>query len=206
MEFTNKLLTSEIIKKHLNDKDHGRHVEKLSLLLFEKMTHYFPYLEKYNNTGDLDLLKKGAVLHDIGINFEDLYKKPHNKAGALFIYENKPEDINQKDLILICCLIRYHRKNPPKKKHKFYKMLSTEDKHKMKIFASVIKLADAMDHLHIGLVEDFVTIYDKDNKLLTLIFADNIISNRSYINAIKKKKTFFEKVFDVRIELKGNKG
>lgn len=195
------MLTAEIIKKHLPDKAHGENVKRLSLLLFNKLFGHFPILKNYENK--LSLLEKGANLHDIGINFEKTYSMAHNKAGANFIYENKPEDISDDELLIICCLIRYHRKSLPKEKHKYYSELNEDEKELTKIFSAIIKLADAMDYLHMGLIENFVTVYDEKSRILTLIFTNNIMSNRSYILAMEKKKDLLEEVFSIRVRFKG---
>jgi len=198
------LNTDEIIKKYSTDKDHGKNVEKLSILLFQKIKPYFPDLEIYDNEKCLNLLKKGALLHDIGIAFEKMYDTPHHKAGAKFVYENKPDDVEENLLPLLCCIIRYHRKSMPKIKHKFYKILNDEQKKMADIFSAIVRFSDSLDYLHIGLLEDFVTVYDKELKLLTFVFTNNIISERSFMSAIEKKKDLFEKVFQVKIRLKGS--
>ena len=197
--------TGEILKQYSKDFDHNKNVEKYSLMLFEKLKNIFPEIKKYDNEFDLELLKKGALLHDIGIYFEKIYNKDHNKAGAKFILENKPDDIKEEDLIFLCCLIRYHRKSLPNpKKHKLYSKLNDKDKIKLNRLASLIKLADGLDFGHLGLISDLKFEYSEKLNLLTLFLSGNIMLNASILKAINKKKDFFEFAYKVKLKLKGN--
>ena len=197
--------TDEILEQYSKDFDHNKNVEKYSIMLFEKLKNIFPEIKKYDNEFDLELLKKGALLHDIGIYFEKIYNKDHNKAGAKFILENKPDDIKEEDLIFLCCLIRYHRKSLPNpKKHKLYSKLNDKDKIKLNYLASLIKLADGLDFGHLGLISDLKFEYSEKLNLLTLFLSGNIMLNASILKAINKKKDFFEFAYKVKLKLKGN--
>ena len=197
--------TDEILEQYSKDFDHNKNVEKYSIMLFEKLKNIFPEIKKYDNEFDLELLKKGALLHDIGIYFEKIYNKEHHKAGAKFIFENKPDDIKEEDLIFLCCLIRYHRKSLPNpKKHKLYSKLNDKDKIKLNYLASLIKLADGLDFGHLGLISDLKFEYSEKLNLLTLFLSGNIMLNASILKAINKKKDFFEFAYKVKLKLKGN--
>lgn len=201
----NKLNTDEILKQYSKDYEHSLNVQKYSLMLFEKLKKIFPEIQKYDNEFDLELLKKGAKLHDIGVYFEKIYDKEHNKAGAKFILENKPDDIQEKDLIFICCLIRYHRKSLPNPiKHKLYSKLSEDEKTKLNYLGSIIKLADGLDFGHLGIISDLDFEYSAKLNLLTLFLSGNIMLNASILKAIKKKKDFFEIAYRTKLRIKGN--
>lgn len=195
--------TKEIIKKYGEHKSHLESVSRLSRLLFSKLLPHFPRLENFNNKKDLKLLEQGSFLHDIGIHFEKAYELSHHKAGAKFIFENKPDDVDEEDLIVLCCLIRYHRKSLPNDSHNFYKKLKQQDKAKVDFLGALIKLADAMDEMHINLIEDFEVEYDKNLNVLTLVFSNNIMLNTPVIEAIEKKKDFFESTYKTKLKLKG---
>lgn len=201
----NKLNTEEILKQYSKDVEHSENVQKYSLMLFEKLKNVFPDIQKYDNEIDLEFLKKGASLHDIGVYFEKIYNKEHNKAGAKFILENKPDDIQEKDLIFLCCLIRYHRKSLPNpKKHKLYSKLNDEDKIKLNCLGSIIKLADGLDYGHLGLISDLNFEYNKKLNVLTLFLSGNIMLNASVLKAISKKKDFFEFAYQTKLKIKGS--
>ncbi len=197
--------TDEILEQYSKDFDHNKNVEKYSIMLFEKLKNIFPDIKQYDNEFDLELLKKGALLHDIGIYFEKIYNKDHNKAGAKFILENKPDDIKEEDLIFLCCLIRYHRKSLPNPyKHNLYSKLCESDKTKLNYLGSIIKLADGLDFGHLGLISNLDFEYNKKLNVLTLFLSGNIMLNASIIKAIKKKKDFFEFAYKVKLKIKGN--
>lgn len=195
--------TEEIVKKYGVDKEHLETVSRLSLLIFKKIKNIFLRLQNYDNENDLNLLKIGAILHDIGIKFEDIYNLPHNKAGATFILDNKPDEIKEEDLSVLACLIRYHRKSFPDEHHLPYKKLNQKEKAKVNYLGAIIRLADAFDSMHIDLIEDFEIKYDENVNILTFIFTKNIMLNTSLLKTIERKKDFFEAVYRTKIELKG---
>lgn len=190
----------EIVKKYASNKEHLKNTSKLALLLFEKIRPFFLRLENYNNPKDLTLLKLGALLHDIGINFEEGYGLSHNKAGAAFILENKPDEINEEELFVLACLIRYHRKSFPNEKYPPYKALCQKDKAKVNFLGAIIRLADGLDTRHIGLIENFEAGYDKKLNVLTLFLPGNIMLNDSFLKATERKKDFFEEAYKVKLK------
>lgn len=192
----------EIVKKYGENKKHLENTSRLSFLLFSKLKNYFPFLEKYDNPADLTLLGAGAMLHDIGINFEDAYGVSHHKAGAKFIFENTPDEIIDKDKEILCCLIRYHRKSLPKENHEFYKDLDEEQKEKVNCLASIIRFADGLDCLHLNLVEDFKIDFNKKKNALTIYFGGNIMLNAVFLETVSRKTDFFKKVFNTDVTFK----
>ena len=195
--------TKEVIKKYGKNKEHFKTVKRLSLLLFSKLLPHFLVLENFNNEKDLKLLANGAMLHDIGIYFEKAYGLSHHKAGAKYILENKPDDVEEENLNVLYCLIRYHRKSLPSELHNTYQKLKQIDKAKVNFFGSIIKLTDAMDYMHIGLIEDFDIEYDKNLNVLTLVFSNNIMLNTPLIENLEKKKDFFEMAYKTKLKFKG---
>lgn len=193
--------SKEILKKYGADITHSKQTAKLSLLLFDKLKEEFAVLKKYDNKRDLDLLYKGALLHDIGIKFEETYGLPHHKAGARYITDNPPDDIDEEDSGVLACLIRYHRKSlPDDNKYKPYKTLSQTNKAKVNYLGAIIRLADGLDNMHLNLVNDIDIKFDNKLNVLTLNISNNIMLNTSIRDVLDKKKKFFEKVFLVKVQ------
>ncbi len=194
----------EILKKYDKDISHSKNVSRLSLLLFHKLKHDFVFLQNYDNKNDLALLEIGAMLHDIGIYFEDYYSLSHHKASAKFILEHNIDGTDEKDKPVLACLARYHRKSlPDENKHRLYKSLNQKDKAKVLYLGSIIRLSDAMDCLHINLVENFNLEYDKQLYVLTLTLDKNIMLNDEVFKTLEKKKDFFEFAYKTKLNIKG---
>ncbi len=194
------MLIEEIIEKYGKDKEHLRKTGYLAALFFQKILPYFDEIKIYNNKEDLALLEAGAKLHDVGIFFEKEYKIPHHKAGAEFIQNNCPNDIKEKDLKVLACLIRYHRKSLPDPKHKIYSSLNEEEKKKVLYLGAIVRLSDGLDTMHLGLVDDFEVEYDKNLNILTLIFTKGIMARKPFVRGILKKEDFFEAVYGAKIK------
>lgn len=194
---------NEFKKNYLaNDikEEHGFFVSKLSVKFFKKLIQFFPELEKYDNEKDLKLLKYGAVLHDIGVIFEKKLKKGHHKIGRDLILENKISGLDNTSNLIVANIVRYHRKSlPDPKKHKHYDILSPEDKRKVDIFASIVRLVDAIDFNHFNMVDDIDVNYEKTANFLTLTLGINIMLNIGYVEVLNKKKDFFEHTFKTEV-------
>ncbi len=195
--------SNEILKKYSTDITHSKQSAKLALILFDKLKNIFANLKNYDNKKDLDLLYKGALLHDIGIKFENIYNLPHHKAGAKYILSCSIDDIEDEDKAVLACLIRYHRKSLPNdKKYEPYKKLSIKDKAKVNFLGSIIRLSDGLDKMHLNLVDDIDVEFDNKLNVLTLKISSHIMLNTSIKDILDKKKEFFEKVFLVKVEFR----
>lgn len=183
--------------------EHSKLVSSLSLKIFYKLIPLFSNLEEYNNEHDLNLLKCGAYLHDIGVIFEKKSGKGHHKIGRDLILENKIAGLNENDNLIVANIVRYHRKSlPDENRHKYYKMLSPKDRKKTDVFSSIVRLADGIDYNHFNMVDDIEIEYDSNENFLTLHLNVNIMLNIGYVEILNKKKKFFEKVFNTEVLFK----
>ncbi len=193
-EFKKNYLTSSA------KEEHGILVSELSLKLFKKLVHFFPELEKYNNEKDLKLLKYAALLHDIGVIFEKKLNKGHHKIGRDLILENKISGLDDTSNLIVANIVRYHRKSLPNPdKHRHYKMLNNEDKRKVDVFASIVRLVDGIDYNHFNMVDDIIVNYEKTANILTLALGINIMLNIGYVEVLNRKKDFFEHTFKTEV-------
>jgi len=198
--------TGEFKKNYLSSpklSEHSKLVLRLSVKLFAKLLSIFPELKKYDNKKDLILLQDGALLHDIGVMFERSLDRPHNKIGRDLILENKISGLDDIENLIVANIVRYHRKSLPDiKKHKIYAQLDENSRRKVDVFASIVRLADALDYNHFNMVDDFKLEYDENKRVLTITPGVNIMLNIGFREILNKKKKFFEKVFNVEVLFK----
>lgn len=190
----------DYVSNYLNKKsdvEHALYVEKLAVGLYNGLLDVFSEklkpLEK-----QLYLLQIAAKLHDIG-NFFGNNNVPHNKAGAKIVIENKIDGLNEVETLIVANLIRYHRGKNPKESHKLYSKLSEENKNVVRIFSSILKIADVLDYEHFSLVENVKCT--KNLNILTLQITPNPLKHMGFEQSFNKKKGLFEEIFMVDVEI-----
>lgn len=128
------------------DPDHARQVCRLSLRLFDKleMIHQLPSQSR-------DLLRAGALLHDIGWSVPD---KPHHKASRDLIMAERSIPFLDIERVMVALIARYHRKAPPDNGHSLYCDLQPAQKDSVLYCSAILRMADALDRSHRSLVRD----------------------------------------------------
>jgi len=191
-------------KNYLCDKtliEHSKLVSVLSLKFFHKLKAFFPDLKEFDNKEDLKLLEYGAALHDIGVMFEKRMDKAHHKIGRDLILENKISGLNETQNLVVANIVRYHRRALPDiNKHKYYKMLNKDDRKKVGIFSSIVRLSDALDYNHFNLIDEFELKFDEKSRILTLVLSINIMLNIGFGELLEKKKELLEKTLNVKVQ------
>lgn len=125
--------------------EHTHQVERLALRLFDE-------LRPLHNLGTQERfwLQCGAILHDIGW-IEG--KRRHHKTSLRIIMRSPDLPFNKRERRIIGLTARYHRKALPKKKHRHFKKLDSEDRDVVRTLAAILRVADGLDRTHEGLVE-----------------------------------------------------
>ncbi len=180
--------------------DHSKTVAQLSLKLFHKLKGFFSELKEFDNIENLKLLQYGAALHDIGAVFEKKTGKSHHKIGRDLILENKISGLDDASNLIVANIVRYHRRALPDiHKHKYYKMLNNNQRKKVDIFSSIVRLSDALDYNHFNMIDDFELKFDTKSRILTIVLSINIMLNIGFIELLDKKKDFLEKTLDIKV-------
>jgi exopolyphosphatase/guanosine-5'-triphosphate,3'-diphosphate pyrophosphatase len=123
------------------DQPHAEHVRELSLLLFDQLqpVHHLPAQGRV-------LLEAGALLHDTG---HMVSHRGHHKHGEyLALYGDIP-GLESRDRHVVATLVRYHnRKSQPAGHHAAYSALNNNDKRIARRLASILRIAESLDHSH----------------------------------------------------------
>ncbi len=123
---------------------HQRHVARLALVLFERLAPLHGLAP-----GDRDLLWAAAVLHGIGRFVAD---SGHHKHAAYLIRNTPLKGWTDDERELIAQIARYYRKAMPKPSHLEYVALASADRRRVDVLASLLRIADGFDILHLGTV------------------------------------------------------
>jgi exopolyphosphatase/guanosine-5'-triphosphate,3'-diphosphate pyrophosphatase len=123
------------------DQRHAEHVRELSILLFDKLQPVHHLLAESRV-----LLESGALLHDVG---HMISHRGHHKHGEYLALNGDIPGLEGRDRAIVAAVVRYHnRKSDPAGHHVAYASLNNNDKRMVRRLASILRIAEALDHSH----------------------------------------------------------
>ena len=123
------------------DQQHAEHVRELSLMLFDQLqpVHHLPPQARVQ-------LEAGALLHDVG---HRVSHRGHHKHGEYLALNGDIPGLEGRDRNLVGAIVRYHnRKSTPDGHHPAYAVLNNNDKRIARRLASLVRIAEGLDHSH----------------------------------------------------------
>jgi exopolyphosphatase/guanosine-5'-triphosphate,3'-diphosphate pyrophosphatase len=135
----------QLARKCHYDVVHTHHVAKLALQIFDqtKALHRLDETER-------EWLEYGAILHDIGFLINP---RQHHKHSYYLIKHSDLAGFTADEIELIGNIARYHRKTPPEDDHRTLKNLPPEHRDTMEVLAGILRVANALDRSHFGVIK-----------------------------------------------------
>src|SRR5579859_7116591 len=124
-----------------SDHRHAEHIRELSLQLFDQLqpVHHLPAESRV-------LLESTALLHDVG---HTVSNRGHHKHGEYLTLNGDIAGLAGRDRNLVAAAVRYHnRKAEPSRNHPAYGALNNSDKRLACRLASIVRIAEGLDHSH----------------------------------------------------------
>ena len=133
-------------RKFLFDEKHALHVARLAGSLYDQLAHV-------HGMGDRErrLLVAAALLHDVG---GVVSLKSHHKHALYLIARSELPGFTAREMFIVGCIARYHRKAPPSPLHHEFAQLSLADRHRVRLLAGLLRIADALDKEHRQKIQD----------------------------------------------------
>ncbi len=130
------------------DAQHSHQVARLALRLFDE-------LRSVHGLGPQERLwlQYAALLHDTGM-IEG--KKGHHKASLRIILESPILPFGKTQRRIIGSVARYHRGALPRERHRQFSRLKPTTRRVVRVLAAILRLANALDHSHQGVIQDIV--------------------------------------------------
>jgi len=181
----------EIAQKYNSDPEHSDTVIRLSLELFDKMgdLHHLGHEERY-------WLGCAAILHDIGWSQGP---KGHHKSSLRLILNDQEFPFTSDERYLIGSIARYHRKAHPKNSHFHFAAMSQDNKQKVKVLASILRIADGMDASHSSVVTSIDLKIDSNSVMLNCFISNDANLEQE---SILRKKDLFENTIGKKLIVK----
>lgn len=168
---------------------HGRRVERLACALFRDLAALHGLGAAWE-----ERLRLAARLHDIG--FAAMGRKAHHKNSMRLIEADPALVPDEAERPLVALLARYHRRAWPSLRHKRFAGLPREEQKGVRRMAALLRLADALDYTHQGLVEEVSAIMDKKRVQLILRVRTACLEE---MRRAEKKGDLFEAEFGKRL-------
>jgi exopolyphosphatase/guanosine-5'-triphosphate,3'-diphosphate pyrophosphatase len=176
--------------KYWQNNSHSSQVTRLAL-------QFFDGLISVHKLGDRERcwLECAAILHDVGLSQGTAR---HHRESAKIILNDTQLPFTSRERQIVASIARYHRKGLPKQKHFNLAALDPEIIRKIKVLASLLRVADGLDYTHQSKV-----------KILGIkvgarrIIAECLSESESVLEeqAFNKKKDLFEKIFAKKLVL-----
>jgi exopolyphosphatase/guanosine-5'-triphosphate,3'-diphosphate pyrophosphatase len=123
-----------------SNERHCEQVARLATQLFDGMA------EQFGLPADTrELLEAAALLHDIGYVIN--HAKHHKHAYHLILHGDL-QGYTPRELEIVACVARYHRKAFPAKRHAAFARLEPADRRLVRALAGILRVADGLDRTH----------------------------------------------------------
>jgi exopolyphosphatase/pppGpp-phosphohydrolase len=182
--------SEKIAQKYWPDTEHYMQVTRLAL-------EFFDDLVKLHQLGVRERcwLECAAILHDVGLSKS---RSCHHKKSAKLILNDTQLPFTSQERRIIASIARYHRKGLPKQSHYNLATLDRATVHKVKLLASLLRVADGLDYTHQSNVKKLsVKVGIKEITIECVSKTKSMLEEQAF----NKKKDLFERVFAKKLVL-----
>lgn len=148
---TRRRSVEALAARFAGDNPHGRHVAKLALSLFDATAMALGL-----NGDSRELLEYAALLHDIGHAIEH---DRHNRHSYYLIKNAELLGFDPIEIEVIALAARGHRKQGAQYDSVELRALSPDNRRRVRGLAAILRVADALDRSHFGVVKEIATRY-----------------------------------------------
>jgi putative phosphoesterase len=173
------------------EREHTHHVTELAIKIFDQ-------LQDLHGMGPQERLwlQYGALLHDIGW-IEG--RQGHHKTSLRLILGEPSLPFERRERRTVGLIARYHRRAVPNDRHKYFRRLSREDQHRVRVLAGILRVADGLDCTHRNVIHDILC---RASASEIKIVCEARGPADAEIAAAEKKADLLESVFDRRCVVK----
>jgi exopolyphosphatase / guanosine-5'-triphosphate,3'-diphosphate pyrophosphatase len=143
-------------RRYHYEADHAEAVLVLARQLFDQLRELHG-LDSHARV----LLEAAALLHDVGVAVNN---DGHHKHSQYLIEASELVGLSDEERHIVALLARYHRKGPPNREHEQFAALRRRDRSMVERLTALLRLADALDRQHAGIVRA-VTVHIADDHI-----------------------------------------
>ena len=171
-----------------SNERHCEHVATLAAEVFDALRDAYAL-----PPGGRDILRAGALLHDIGylINHER-----HHKHAYHLIMHGDLRGFSPREVELIANVARYHRRALPRKTHPNFARLDKGERRLVRRLAGILRVADGLDRTHACAIKSVRCKVGDDVIRLSVNASRNPAIE---LDDAKRKAALFEKAFQATL-------
>lgn len=124
---------------------HARQVARLCATLFDALAHELGLEE-----ADRELLELAALVHDVG---EHVSREGHDRHGAYLVENAGLRGFSPEEVRILSTVVRYHVRGTPRPSFGAFRLLGAPARRRALRLVALLRLADALDASHRGVVE-----------------------------------------------------
>jgi exopolyphosphatase / guanosine-5'-triphosphate,3'-diphosphate pyrophosphatase len=144
--------------RHLGEtEEHGAHVARLALRLFDQLKR-----EHHLGDAEREWLEFAALMHDVG---HHISHSNHQRHAYYLITNSELLGFQRDEVEIIAQVARYHRKGPPKDTDPEFSALPAEARTVVRTLGAILRVADALDRSHYGVVRN-LNVTRRDKRLI----------------------------------------
>jgi exopolyphosphatase / guanosine-5'-triphosphate,3'-diphosphate pyrophosphatase len=177
-------------RKFMFDEKHAQHVARLAGSLYDQLAGVHGMGPRERR-----ILVAAALLHDVG---GVVSLKSHHKHALYLIARSELPGFTAREMFVVGCVARYHRKSPPTPEHREFAQLSLADRHRVRLLAGILRVADALDKEHRQKIQGVVVALKGSDMQIWAQGADDILLEQW---ALKKKDDLLREAFGVSVTL-----
>lgn len=153
-----------LARKCQYDPVHTHHVARLCLQIFDQTA------SAHKRGGrEREWLEYAAILHDVGYLINS---RQHHKHSYYLIKNCDLVGFTADEIELIANIARYHRKAIPEDDHRTLKDLSPDLRDTLTVLGGILRVGDALDRSHFGVVQSIHCAVSSDAVDIGLIATD----------------------------------
>lgn len=155
------------------EADHAEAVRHLARRIFDQTVELHGLDQRARA-----LLEAAALLHDVGVAVNN---SGHHKHSGYLIEATDLVGLTDEERRLVALIARYHRKAPPHRDHPAFAALRRRERSVVERLAAILRLADALDRQHAGVVRD-----------VTVVVGDAAVELRPTLGSDPESRLFLE--------------
>lgn len=185
----------KIAQKYQVNRQYSERVAQLALSLFDQTQG-----KLHNNNAEArELLWTAAILHNCGLFISH---SAYHKHSYYLIRNGEFLGFAEVEIELIANIARYHRRNPPKKKHDCYNNLPSKQ-HRVLVnqLSAILRLAVALDRRQLGAVKELRCQYCRDAQNLQISLLPSFEDDDCTLElwSFNYEKPVFEAEFGIKV-------
>jgi exopolyphosphatase/guanosine-5'-triphosphate,3'-diphosphate pyrophosphatase len=147
-------------RRYAGSNAHGRHVARIAAALFDGLA---PLLGL--DPAARELLEYAALLHDIGHAVDH---DRHHRHSYYLIENSDLPGFDPDEVAVMALVARGHRKQTPKTSDPALQSLSGEKRKAIRGLAAMLRIADALDRTHFGVVKNVEVSHRAGRVMITV--------------------------------------